>query len=286
MAESPIEIKDLLRLKETWDRNNWHDNVNQKHVFATFCKILPNFSEEQRLLIHELTENYLWLSGREYDIELDKLANSIDKHILEKCKTLYLFPIVRPSDEKKTKSGNHCIYYLKGNILSFNPLYQDMAIEVINTYEDFQEKKFASDGSEVLLLVDDFIGSGETFNEAWNKIQKNKSVDKSFTFVFSIILQNEAFEIISKLGFRIYYNGIRMKGISDFYASHQLKEKTKTMEDIEEMIEPLPLCRFGYKRSEALITLVSTPDNTFPFFWSTYELNGISYKAPFLRRLI
>lgn len=37
----------------------------------------------------------------------------------------------------------------------------------------------------------------------------------------------------------------------------------------------------GYAESEALVTMIKTPNNTFPFYW--YEKNSNSY-APFPRR--
>jgi hypothetical protein len=52
------------------------------------------------------------------------------------------------------------------------------------------------------------------------------------------------------------------------------------MKKIEEKLNVEKKYLFGYKRSEALISLIRTPNNTFPVFWKTYQHNNI---VPFSR---
>jgi hypothetical protein len=282
MATKSIDIADIVRLRQTWKKQNWNDNQNEEHVFTQFCNIIPQLSDEQKELIHELTENYLWLSSKEYEERFNAIVDNIAKLILKDCKTIYLFPIIKPGDDNKIKSGKHCIYYLKGSIFSFNPAYQNINLEIIEDYTAFQRCNFKDDGTEILLLVDDFIGSGETFNDAWKEIQKNVSVNEKFVSIFTLIIQNEAYEELAKFGLQIHYSEIRYKGITDSYHSPEKEEKIRIMEEIEDMIKP-SFFSFGYKRSEALITLIRTPDNTFPFFWMKYKLKGTDFSGPFFR---
>ncbi|RYE57542.1 MAG: hypothetical protein EOP48_05575 [Sphingobacteriales bacterium] len=278
-----ISYEDLYRLQETWTKNNWAENVNEKNAFSAFCEVLPHFSEQQRDLIHELTERYLWLSAREYEERFDRILNSIDQSALDKCSRLYLFPIIKREDEHQIKSGTHCIYYFKGTIISLNPKFQDLDIILIPNYTELESTKFQNDGTDILLLIDDFIGSGDTFDQAWTEIKKNTTVSIDFIHVLSLALQADAFKTIKDLGFKLYFTEIRNRGISDYYSMDK-EEKIKLMEEIENIINPPAFCSFGYKSSEALITLMRTPDNTFPFFWMKYELGSKSLKAPFYRK--
>jgi hypothetical protein len=282
MATKSIDIPDMLRLRQIWKKNKWNDNQFEEHVFEQFCNIIPHLSAEQKQLIHELTENYLWLSSKEYEKRFSEIVDHIGKSTLKGCTTVYLFPIMKPGDDKKIKSGKHCIYYLKGSIFSFNPIYQNINLEVIEDYDSFYSYSFKDDGSETILLVDDFIGSGETFNEAWAEIQKNLSVKTNFISILTLAIQREAHTEISRLGMPIHFSELRDKGISDFYISPEKEKKIKIMEEIEDMIRP-SLFSFGYKRSEALITLMRTPDNTFPFFWMKYKIKGNDFNGPFFR---
>jgi hypothetical protein len=54
------------------------------------------------------------------------------------------------------------------------------------------------------------------------------------------------------------------------------------MTEIEKLI-PGNHFSFGYNQSEALITLMRTPDNTFPIFWKEHKKSGEFYDAPFSR---
>lgn len=282
MATKSIDIPDILRLRQIWKKNNWIDNQYEENVFEQFCNIIPHLSSEQKQLIHELTENYLWLSSREYEKRFSLIVDNIAKSTLKKCTTVYLFPIMKPGDDKKIKSGKHCIYYLKGSIFSLNPLFQNVNLEIIEDYESFYTYNFKDDGSEALLLVDDFIGSGDTFNEAWIEIQKNLSVKTNFISILTLAIQSDAHFEIRKLGLPIHFSELRKKGISDFYASPEKEDKIRIMEEIEGMINP-SFYSFGYKKSEALITLMRTPDNTFPFFWMKYKIKGNDFNGPFFR---
>jgi hypothetical protein len=282
MPSKSIKVGDFVWLQEIWDSKNWKENENEAYVYERFCNIIPHLSQEQKQLIQELIENYLWINSREYEKRFNNIIEKLDSAVLTGCNTIYILPIIKPSDEKKTKSGNHCIYYLKGGIFSFNPLYENINLEVIEDYATFLRLDFKSDGSEVILLIDDFIGSGDTFDDAWTEIQKNPSALKTKLAILTLAIQEEAYIEIDKYGIPIYYSELRKKGISDSYQSPEKEEKIKIMEEIEDMIKPA-YYSFGYKRSEALITLIRTPDNTFPFFWMRYPIRGTEFTGPFFR---
>jgi hypothetical protein len=55
------------------------------------------------------------------------------------------------------------------------------------------------------------------------------------------------------------------------------------MSEIEEMLAISSKFKFGYKKSEALISLDRTPNNTFPLFWCKKKRDGESWCAPFYR---
>ena len=60
---------------------------------------------------------------------------------------------------------------------------------------------------------------------------------------------------------------MKKKGISDKYSDTELSKKIKLMEHIEKNLDIPDDYLFGYKKSEALVTMIRTPNNTFPVFW-------------------
>ena len=70
------------------------------------------------------------------------------------------------------------------------------------------------------------------------------------------------------------------RGISDRYVGEQLDTYSRIMTHIEDKLKVAAKDRFGYNQSEALISLIRTPNNTFPVFWKSYGKNKI---VPFPR---
>lgn len=126
------------------------------------------------------------------------------------------------------------------------------------------------------------MGSGETIKATLTEILKNRNIKQNKIYIISISAQKESLDYINSLGISIYTEHLSRKGISDYYSSPLLEEKTKIMIEIEKLI-PGNHFSFGYKRSEALITLMRTPNNTFPIFWKEYKKNGDKFEAPFSR---
>ena len=83
-----------------------------------------------------------------------------------------------------------------------------------------------------------------------------------------------------KTGVEIYaYYNFR-KGISDYYSDDQLVGCLRTMKGIENKLKVSSKFRLGFAQSEALISLIRTPNNTFPVFWKSKDLPS---PAPFSR---
>lgn len=280
---SNLELIDIHKLHNLFTAKNWFKNENQEEIHKRFLNLLNNLSDEQKTLIHEIVQNYTWIPGSEYFEKFNNLMGKIDLKDLVKCNRLYLFRIVTPRDEKKTKSSDHCVYIVKG-LLSAHPAYAGKEVEVIDTFDDLDKIVFKNDGSELLLLIDDFIGSGETFEECWLRALTNPTLNNSFTFIFALIIQSEAFDFIfANYGFSSIHYEKKNKGISDFYKDPEKADKAKVMEGIERIIKPSIGYNFGYRKSEALVTMIRTPDNTFPVFWKKYKIKSSEFIPPFLR---
>ena len=125
--------------------------------------------------------------------------------------------------------------------------------------------------NESLFLIDDYIGSGETIEACLNEIAKNGNIPLSKINILSIASQLKITKDLKAKGITIYYAHLSKRGISDFNVSPDSENKIKLMLTIEKMISGSKHFSLGYNHSEALITLIRTPDNTFPIFWKQYK---------------
>ncbi len=276
-----MDILPITKLYTIFNEKKWNDNDGNEIVFNNFCKLLENLSETQRDLIIELAERYTWITYNEYNSQLIKILERIENEKLKSLKRIVLFPIMKPEKKRETKSGNAVLYMVQA-LIPFLQGYKHITFNKIETFEEITADSFKINDDEAIFLLDDYLGSGETIESTLTEILKNKKIKLSNLYIISISAQKESLDYINSLGISIYTEHLSEKGISDYYSPPALEEKTNIMLEIEKLI-PGNHFRFGYNGSEALITLIRTPDNTFPIFWKEYKKKGEKYEAPFSR---
>lgn len=273
-------IESIIQLNKIFKDKNWNSKDFDSSVFENFCRLLDNLNESQRELIIDLTKRYHWVPREDYRDNLLSVLNSVPILNLKNIKKIYFFPIVREEDEKKVKSGHTLLYDVKTYKNSLSN-YRNIEFNIKNIFHDLKDLKIKDD--ELLFLIDDFIGSGETLEQCITYIKTKMELDVSKTYIISIATQKEIFEKIKNEGYSFFSNYICKKGISDNFTDDDLLTRKTCMLEIEKMIPGGRHFSFGYNASEALLTLARTPDNTFPIFWKEHKKNKIKYKAPFSR---
>lgn len=271
----------VSKLYGIFSDKNWVSRENHKYVFEQYCTLLEHLNSHQQKLILELTSRYVWLSSNEYVSSLIRLLNKIPENNIVDYKMIYLFPIMRPEDEKNVKSGHHFVYLFKSFGVMNCQERKHIKYEIITSFADLARLRLKS--NEYLFLVDDFIGSGETINSTLVNVYDNPTIERNNIKIISLVAQYDVIDDInSKDNIEYFVDILYKKGISDYYESPVKEEMVKIMETIESLI-PHNHFSFGYNQSEALVTMARTPDNTFPIFWSEYKINGKTYSTPFSR---
>lgn len=276
-----MNIENYQRLYKIFSDKNWHSKKEYNNiVFNNFCQLLSNLNNKQQDLIIELTERYEWLSFSEYNATLIKIFESIPQEDIESINKIYLFPIVRVDEEDKTKSGHGILFMLRG-IRPFLQKFNKISFEEVEKYEYFNEE-FKIKDTELIYLLDDFLGSGSTLDSTITELtNKNIPIDK--IRVISIASHIQAINYLQTKKIKYYTELITRKGITEYYTDDNIRdEKTEIMKQIEKML-PTKKFNFGYGKSEALITLYRTPNNTFPIFWIDHIKDEEKFMAPFPR---
>lgn len=276
-----MNVTDIAKLYNIFHDKRWHDNQGHEIVFSNFCNLLANLTEEQRQLIIELAERYTWITYAEYQGKIINAFKKVEDDKLKSLKKIFLFPVMKPEDEDRTKSG-HLLLYLLRAFHQLLPEYKHINFVEFESYENLTEANFTIQDGEAIFLLDDYLGSGETIKATLDKIFLNRKIEPRHLNVIAIASQLETFEFIQSIGIAIYADHIARKGISDYYTSPLLEEKTQIMLEIEKLI-PIKHFSFGFNESEGLITLARTPDNTFPIFWKEHKKNNEKFEAPFAR---
>lgn len=272
----------ISKLNKIFKNKNWNEKDIDEYVFDNFCQLIVNLNEEQRELLIDLVERYKWISISEYPEKILSTMEKVENDKLEKLKTIYLFPIIDIVDEGYYKSGQFLMYQIKAfkrNLIK----YKDIKFTFIAKFETLKNHNFEFGEDEALFLIDDYIGSGETLNSCLREIKSNPNIENDKINIITIATQKETSELFKKQGISFYADYYSKKGLTDFEKTELLSEKIRIMLEIEDMIPGGKSFSLGYGQSEELITLLRTPDNTFPLFWMQYKKGSKKFEAPFSR---
>ena len=269
----------LLQARKIFDAQKWE--IENDFLFNRFCETLAFLNEKQQKLLLELTQKFLKIDISKYHVYIRKSLQLIDSNILKGKKTIYVAPLIAKKDIGKSKSSHMITRLVSGRELRTKDILNVDNLVVLDRITDLQ---FVLDNPDwILILVDDFIGTGDTANEALSEILEELNIDKERIIVLSLVAQQVGYDRLVKSGINIVCAEVRRKGISDEYLGNIQKEYIATMVAIESLIKVKQKYEFGYKGSEALVTLDRTPNNTFPVYWLEKKIRNKKFVAPFPR---
>lgn len=276
-----IELISVFK-EQNWDIEESTDGENS--VFDTFCKRLEELeSDADRELMLELTRKYLVVNLEKYGkYMVDVFRKFIDrnKDKIGKTDVIHMFPVQDKDYPAKTKSGNVMCYLFQGNLMRRFDEFRNKRIRIIETFDGLEKYK---EDIECLLLVDDFVGTGDTILGCINLIEE-KGVKKERIKALTLVMQEQGRNAVEEYGVEIYSAVLRNKAITDNYSIEEAEKKIAQMKNVGKRIKAKKELYLGYKESEGLVSMIKTPNNTFPFYWHEGKRDGKLCVAPFARR--
>ena len=201
---------------------------------------------------------------------------------LEKIDTIHIFPLINEEDLNKIKSSKVMLYLLQGIFLK-NVFLKYSYKKQLLLYSKIEDLGNNKDEIEYLILIDDYIGSGETTLDCIRLLKENK-INTDNCSIITLVVQKTGFDTIvsQERNIKIYYAIKMERGITDKYPSNEIRNKIEQMKKISKLFvkKRRKYLYLGYKASEGLVSMIRTPNNTFPFFW--YKTKDGEY-GPFSR---
>lgn len=262
-----ITYEYLEKTKRLFEDNGWDW---KSELYDRFCNRMDVWSnDEERDFFLELSKRFLWVRLEEYPTCVKYVLEKIlSKEISEEQKSVCLLPLKSISELKHEKSGDIVAYMLHGG-------------ECSNIFSKYKKHKYiyssivfclnkVSSSSEKIVLIDDFIGSGDTAIAVIDELVASKKILTEQIVVAVIVIMEEAYERLADKGVRVVFKHKATKGIHGFYAGDELNEKLCMIKSMTDMIKgkkrfSSPL---GYNCSESLVSMYRTPNNTLPIFWA------------------
>ena len=290
-SKTSLSIETIERLTRIFASHKW--DVDSYGSFNRFCEMLALLNKEQQDCVLQLTENFLKVDLDVYRNYLKNAISQIDNRVLANYSRIFVMPVnvieekiesEKPPEKRKPigHSSDVIAYAFNDSDIRDQLNLRTKKITVIFNLEGLPSN-FNSDRS-LLILVDDFIGSGETIETCFSYIKSALKIDVSKIHTLALVAQRDGVFRLQSQKITVYFSELRIKGITDNYPSPLKEQLTKLMEEIEDLLQVSLSYRFGYNRSEALVKMVRTPNNTFPFYWLKDKTKyGQEYTAPFPR---
>jgi hypothetical protein len=273
-----LSIQRMAILSDIYKNNNWKIEDEFYNEYEQFCKMLRFLKDDEQELVLELTKNFLKINSGEYVkfflLALDKFINSTTL----KDKKIYITPLLRKADIGKNKSSTALYYFIKAEIKKLQHRYEGYSISLYDNVSFLDAETWKIKPSQIICLIDDFIGTGETALDAANEVIE-KGVEKSNLVVLALVAQKDGIEQIINQGYNVFTAVERVRAISD--RMNHADEKKLIMEELEKRMGVDSDCQFGYGHSEALVKMIRTPNNTFPIYW--YAQSKTIRDVPFPR---
>jgi hypothetical protein len=281
-SKKTISPNILYRLKKLFTDQKWVvDGDNEDPVFDSFCEMLSFLNGEQQECILELTKKFLKIDFSKYHYHLRRALHNIPKQTLENLNKVFVLPLLTKEDFGKPKSSQFLVYILRGWEIKAKDILHVNSVQVLEKREWLKPILTSNDWK--LILADDFIGTGETAETAINELIRDTGIDKNKIIVLSLVSQHIGYQRLALQGITVVCSELRTRGITDDYIDPVRQEYLNVMKSIEDMLGLKPEFRYGYKGSEALVTFIRTPNNTFPIYWEKSKIKDKKWVAPFPR---
>ena len=288
IKKNTLAEKFVIELAAIFNDQNWEieESTNDEYsIFDIFCKRLEDLeTDADRELMIELTRKYLVVGAGEYYkymFDVFKKFINCNRDVMMDIDTIHIFPVQDKDYPEKTKSGNMMCYLFQGLLMRRFDVFRNKRVRIIETFDGLVKHK---DDIKCLLVVDDFVGSGDTLLGCVNSIEE-KGIEKEKIKVLTLVLQECGKKVADEYGVEIYTSVLRNKGITDNYSEQEVQEKKEQLKRISKRFKVKDKNLYlGYKESEGLVSMIKTPNNTFPFYWYEGKREGKLSLAPFPRR--
>lgn len=283
-----LSVDNISQLDQIFDSKNWPKKEpvpgNILPLFEKFCQLLSILSKNEQNLILTLTKDFLRCTFNDY---LGLLKNSllkVNQTSINNSEEIFVLPLVSPEDEQrgKFKSGHFLLYPAVNIVIPCIPSFKCKKITSVSNIS-FMNKLYSNRNNALILFVDDFIGTGETAIKVLTSFKKSYSTQNDSFVIIALVAQEGGIAKISEHGHLVFAADIRKRGISDSRRITDKRDAFLLMDQIERRLQVRNNFLGGYGKSEALVKMIKTPNNTFPVYWCPKSSNNKPWPAPFPR---
>lgn len=280
---APMKCEDLFRIGQIFDRLGWPcDDATDRCQFSLlltrFCCMCERLTAEQRRLILEITPAYTRIPPEKYTHHFFNAWNKLRQHLPADTRNVAFIRMPTMGARNKGPKSYDSVYYqqIRGHEDALRHHFPGLTIRP-------SFRMYRGDEHTVIVFADDYVGTGDTIVKALTQFREG-CPDAAYkaVFVLALAAQQAAVQALESHGCTLIADVLLDRGISDSSIA-DIPRALQLMEEIGLMLMVKKPDRLGYGRSEALVTLTRTPNNTFPVYWVNKKIGGTVWSAPFPR---
>lgn len=279
-----MKAVEVLRVAELFEGLGWpvvdtpYDQFPR--LFERFCRMLNRLDPLQRELMLVLTRSYAWIRPEEtrkcFLRAWHKMALALTPEVAE----IAVVPL--PKDlHRPPKSSDSVHYELKIYGANLQESLGERRLVFTTLPRILRRKQLTA---TALVLVDDYIGSGVSIQYALEHLRRAQPrAQPNRVFAVAAAAQAQAIDVLATHHCTVVADHMLERGISD---NPNIADTTAALNLMADMSDQFGLpreLRLGYRNTEALATLLRTPDNTFPVYWTDRKVRGVVWDSPFPR---
>lgn len=282
-VQKDVSLAELTRLTIAIEKCGF--KIAEPHgaaVIQKFGAVLERLTAVERDLVITLVEDFLYCPFFDYIPLLTQALRGLPASLTKGKSSLILLPLAETGKNGKPKSSSALLYPAEHLVLPYLAPFSTFSVKGFEKME-LLATEASTRKNTLLIFVDDFIGSGGTAVTAIKRYRKNFAASTDSAAIVAIVAQRQGLMRIAGEGIPVSVAIQRSKGISESARLPNRASALAMMDDLEKRLGVAKDYLRGYEACEALVTMVRTPNNTFPVFWHPTTAAGIKWPAPFRR---
>ena len=256
---------DMMEVSSIFSTRNLDSSIELSSLIK-MINLGSSLTNDEREMLIALLQKYIRVYFNDY---LNLILNSVNLINPNKYKSIndfYILPIKSQEDFNKPISCD-CVYYLFCNIQDIKSSLIFKNKKLHSATENSIPKNIRTSSAKHLILIDDFSGTGKTIQSYLHHLEQDLNIPKNKFSIVLIASMKESYDYLTSNGYDVYCNIIQEKGISGINNIAIQKKYRIIMQNLENKFGFRECDKFGYGKAESLISLIRTPNNTFPIFW-------------------